>query len=107
MRKILLTAVLLSIAGPAFACGNGECDPEPPAPPPVTVTTPQSGGSIYDPAGEVFYAYCLCNGEYAVARGFSLRTPEFRAQAARAQCEALNHKRRCAISDDRYVGGKR
>lgn len=103
-----LTLALTLAAFPAFAEDpnwNGDPQPEPPAPPPVTVTIPNNpGGSVYDPAGEVFFSYCLCNGEYAVARGFSLRSPEFRKQAAEHQCRVLNEERQCAITDQSYAG---
>ncbi len=108
--KTLSTLAMLFVTSAAHANGCWDCEPEPPKEPPVVVeppaVTPQTpgGGSIYDPAGEIFYGTCFCNGEYTVSKMPSLRSPEFRAQAAKAQCQMLNVKRRCAVTDDAYVG---
>jgi hypothetical protein len=107
-----LTLALLLCATPALAEGCWDCEPPPtvtPEPPPqigepVTIIITPDGDSPYDPYARTFFATCTCDG-MTVAWGFE--TEAFRKQAAEAQCRTLNVKRRCAVSDQSYVGEKR
>jgi hypothetical protein len=99
-----LTLALLLCASPALAEGCWDCEPDPPVTPPTVVTIPDgSGGSAYDPYARIYYGSCFCDGRFTTAFGFE--TYAFRKQAAEHQCRTLNVKRRCAVSDQSYVGG--
>lgn len=90
MKTIL--ALLLSVS-PAFACGDGSC--EPPKSPPPSLSPP--GDTPPSPYVRQFFAVCTCD-EMRVAWGFE--TFEVRKQAAIHQCEVLRIKRQCPAAQE-------
>lgn len=81
MKLTTITFLLLALTSTkTFACGNGECDPEPE--PPKTVIQEQRD---VDPTySHIYYSICTCD-KMKVAWGFE--SLEFRTAKARSQCE--------------------
>ena len=96
----LLTAALL--AGPALACGNGECEPPPPPPPPpppvVVVPEVPRAPDDRDPAiatPVIHYGVCCSiDGKMYVTTGW-LRDPVTAMQQCQAREERLQSLPEC------------
>lgn len=80
MIKLTTIIFLLLSAVPVLACGNGECDPEPPS----TERTREYDHSKPDTTYGTYYTVCTCD-EMKVAWGFE--SLEVRTAKARSQCE--------------------
>ena len=81
MKLTTITFILLALTSTkTFACGNGECNPEPEKPS-VERPEPEKNGASTD---GVYYSVCTCD-KMKVAWGFE--SLEIRTAKARSQCE--------------------
>ena len=83
MKLTTITFLLLALTSTkTFACGNGECGPDPePEKPSVEHPEPEKNGASTD---GVYYSVCTCD-KMKVAWGFE--SLEVRTAKARSQCE--------------------
>lgn len=106
----LLTAALL--AGPAVACGNGECPPPPPPPPPPPVVEPpvvRPPSVDRDPiiaTPVIHYGVCCSvGGKMHVTTGW-LRDPVTAYEQCQAREERLQSLPECPRRVRDQVGGQ-
>lgn len=110
--RITLLSLTLS-AAPAWACGNGECEPPPPPPPPPEVVVGPAptlhAPDDRDPAivtPVIHYAYCCqIDGEMQVRTGW-LRDPVTALEQCRAREERLQSLPECPHRPRATEGGE-
>ena len=91
MKLTTITFLLLALTyTKTFACGNGECGPDPePEKPSVERPEPEKNGASTD---GVYYSVCTCD-KMKVAWGFE--SLEVRTAKARSQCDAVRIRKSC------------
>lgn len=65
--KLAMIALLVAISSPAFACGQGECEPPPPPPPPPPPTEITDGDSVI-PGDPIYLPCCIQDGKLVAKR---------------------------------------
>ena len=78
MKTLLLFCLMVSCA-PAYACGNGECDPEPE---PETPSVSHDGEAV-PLNNRIYYAECGCD---KVVVAWGLESLKYRTRMAVKQC---------------------
>lgn len=109
MTRFPLFALLVAAhVAPAFACGDGSCEPPPPPPLPVVVAPDLIGGKDRDPSAPsriIHYGFCCqIEGKMRVSTAW-LRDPVTAHEQCQAREERMQSLPECPDRIRRQEGG--